>query len=1147
MLQPGSIIGAYKILAKLAAGGMATVYRARHLRLQSDVALKVLHQSFSADPEVRARFRQEARVQAQFAHPAIVRVSDLLEEDVLGIVMELVEGPTLLAALRKERPGPWSLADAVRIFQPVLDAVAYAHARGVVHRDLKPGNVMLDRSRGQAWPGFPRVADFGIAKLLSRDVDRTRRGTRMGTLMYMAPEQFHGDAEVDGRADVFALGMLLWRMLAGRLPADPREAAAVLAFYSGETPIPSLRELLPEAPKKLSQAVVRALSFDPARRPADARALQRLLGYEPTVLPEAVPVREAVEPEETRVLQRSSHLSRRVARGRQVRPLSGTTTAALLDEPFIGRKEELGRLLDEQAAALEGRGRIVLVRGEPGIGKTRLVERFAAEAEVRGARVLWGRFYDYGGSGPAPYETFARMLASHPDPASTQADFELYQQRETDRWRVLGGFGRAFEQLGPQPLLLLFDDVQWASRRDLELIEYLLQALAEHPVCIVATAHGAAPQRDAELERWLLAVGYKRLAVEISLAAFGEEEVRQWLRGSLGEVSIGPTSIRRLQRASAGNPFFLRELVRELLAKRELRKDDGVWVCGDLEQVALPDSVNKVVRARLSQLDAELVQMLEVAAVIGDEFRFDTLVHATGLGEEQLEQRVEAALHDGLVRELDSAGEAYRFARTITRDVLYAELPPRRKRRLHQRVVEGLTQIHERSRIPAVLCYHYTAVGDWSSALASGLQAAEEALAYHDDDTAKTCLERARRARERLDEAGHPGLAVACAGLDRLAAQVLSHEGRLREAAELQRRAEEIARAAAATSLRIDLLIDLAGTAFAQGDGEACLALTAQAGELAAAQGDEPRRLRAEVLRANAMSRQGRFREATKALDAVLASPVLAEQPATRSRALHVSSWAHMKQGDFEVAERLAHQALEMARRRDDPVAQQMALNTLGAIFGESGNPAESIRLYQKSLKLLRKLPMRRWEGICLANIGEGCFELERFAEAEDHFHEALAIFEEIGDKACEGDCRVNIGRVLLARERTDEGIAMLEQGRAQCEQTQRHEYAALAALQLGDAYFAKGQHERARTHYAATLATFDELHSHQLWRAQLGLARVEEVEGRPEQALQLARQAWEQVERQRSLLQNSLGLTGFERLIAPVAATLRRLEKAAG
>jgi serine/threonine protein kinase len=245
----GDTIGSYEITGLLGAGGMAMVYSARHTSIGTEHALKVLLPNYASQPRTVERFRQEARAQFRMRHAHIVQVTDFVDDgDNLALVMDLVQGMTLAEAIRL-RPGPWAVADVVAVMRPVLEAMTFAHREGldgaaVVHRDLKPENILLDLSRERPWPGIPKVADFGIAKVLGASNIATATNARMGTPGYMAPEQARNAKDAGASADVWALGVMLWQLLAGRLPVDPENSLELVKFYEGLTPIPRLTQVV---------------------------------------------------------------------------------------------------------------------------------------------------------------------------------------------------------------------------------------------------------------------------------------------------------------------------------------------------------------------------------------------------------------------------------------------------------------------------------------------------------------------------------------------------------------------------------------------------------------------------------------------------------------------------------------------------------------------------------------------------------------------------------------------------------------------------------------------------------------------------------------------------------------------------------------
>ncbi len=266
----GQQLSHYRILEPLGAGGMGEVYRAHDLHLDRDVAVKVLLRGSLADPTARERFRREAHVLSRLSHPGVATIFDFdTQEGVDFLVMEHVPGGTLQSRLLN---GPLGLDDLIRLGAEMGDALEAAHRLGFLHRDLKPGNVVLTAA------GTPKILDFGLAGLLHASqtaTELTRAGAVFGSLPYMAPEQLRGDAG-DFRTDVYALGAILYEMATGHGPFDKdRPEALMFEILHGATrPARSLR---PDIPLDLDRLIDSCLSKDPESRPASAAAVSRTL------------------------------------------------------------------------------------------------------------------------------------------------------------------------------------------------------------------------------------------------------------------------------------------------------------------------------------------------------------------------------------------------------------------------------------------------------------------------------------------------------------------------------------------------------------------------------------------------------------------------------------------------------------------------------------------------------------------------------------------------------------------------------------------------------------------------------------------------------------------------------------------------------
>ena len=275
----------YRVERELGRGGMGAVYLARELGLDRLVALKVLPPAVAGDAGLRARFLQETRTAASFSHPNIVPVHAVEEHgDLLAFAMGFVEGESL--ADRVKRTGPLSAREAVRLMLDVAYALSYAHGRGVVHRDIKPDNIMIERATGRAL-----VMDFGISRRIdaapTAGAGLTRVGEVVGTPEYMSPEQASGDA-VDGRSDLYSLGLVAWFALTGRTAVTGENTQKVLVKQLTET-LPPLATVRPDLPAALTTAVDRCVAKEPTARFADANALVEALEKAQQAAPE-IPV-----------------------------------------------------------------------------------------------------------------------------------------------------------------------------------------------------------------------------------------------------------------------------------------------------------------------------------------------------------------------------------------------------------------------------------------------------------------------------------------------------------------------------------------------------------------------------------------------------------------------------------------------------------------------------------------------------------------------------------------------------------------------------------------------------------------------------------------------------------------------------------------
>jgi eukaryotic-like serine/threonine-protein kinase len=281
----GSHIGQYRIVRKIGVGGMGTVFVGEHILLKRRAAIKTLLPLLSAKPEIVERFFREARATSAINDPGVVQIYDFgyHVDGTAYIVMELLEGESLSARL--DRLGRLPPAEALRVARQVAGALAAAHAAGVVHRDLKPENIFLTRDAEAQGGERAKLLDFGICKLEGDDLSKTQSGVMLGTPVYMSPEQCQGKSDIDGRADVYSLGCVLFQMLTGRVPFDHEgHGDLIVAHLQHEPQAPS--ELVPDLSPFIDEIVIHSLAKDPEDRFQTPQAVQHAID---SILPQLTP------------------------------------------------------------------------------------------------------------------------------------------------------------------------------------------------------------------------------------------------------------------------------------------------------------------------------------------------------------------------------------------------------------------------------------------------------------------------------------------------------------------------------------------------------------------------------------------------------------------------------------------------------------------------------------------------------------------------------------------------------------------------------------------------------------------------------------------------------------------------------------------
>jgi hypothetical protein len=744
-VRPGVVLRErYRLDSEIGRGGMGVVYRATDLELMREVAVKVLPDTSSA-PDARQRLLREARAAAALNHPHIVSVHDVGEAQGMPFfVMELVNGPSLSQAR------PVEILRIIEIACQICAALDHAHTNSIVHRDLKPDNVLLS-APGES--GTVKLADLGLA-LPGYGARISRAGIIVGTASYMAPEQALGQT-VDGRADLYALGVLLYELTTGRLPFKGDDPLTIVSQHI-HAPVVPPRVLRQDLPRGLETVILRLLAKDPGARFATAGETSKAL-------------RESLTASEPASGEGS--------------PASVAILDALSRGRMVGRAAELAEARELWRRVRECHGHAVLLSGEPGVGKTRLAREITIQPAMDGAVILSGRCYEYEATTPyLPFlEAFRRLVREQKDDDILRAtlgdsaaqiaklapeiqsrlgpfDERLQLAAHEERLLFFDAVVRVFANLArSQGLLFYVDDLHWADRATLWLLSHLLRELRQEKVLILGSYRETELDRTHPLAEVLVDWNRERLVTRIPLRRFDASETSAQLGALLGET-VAADFAAAVHRETEGNPFFVEEVLKSLIEQGSVRRESGRWKRCEVGQLVIPQSMKEAIGSRLNRVSKESNEMLRAAAVLGKTFTFEELLATTG---DKQEDATLEALDEAVGAQLIAvaSGDSFTFTHDKIREVLYEELNPIRRRRLHRHAAEGLERNRETSRDAIEkLAHHYIQAGDSERGLRYAQQAADEVGRLFPWEGAFQRLDMLLRAEAQAESMEEPGL-----------------------------------------------------------------------------------------------------------------------------------------------------------------------------------------------------------------------------------------------------------------------------------------------------------------------------------------------------------------------------------------------------
>ncbi len=954
----------YRILKSLGKGGMGTVYLVEDA-LQNDraIALKTILTGLLGRRGL-AQFRYEFAALGQLCHPNLVSVYDFGAISGTGdyfFTMEYVPGEdlsTLSAQQTADLADPDSPTDYAWLYDIVVQvcrALQYVHSRGFIHYDVKPRNIRITPE------GRVKLMDFGLVGEAYNDGRISVRGTPE----YIAPELIRGDP-VDRRLDLYSLGVTLYESVTGRPPFTGDSSLIILKQHVEEQPVPPAR-LVGHLPQGLQDLILNLMAKEPASRYPSANAVIAAINE----LSDASFLAETQETKEGYVQ-------------------SGN---------FVGREFEMARLQGALMRALQGHGRLVLLSGGGGVGKTRLLRELRLRAQMQRVTVCEGTAPEHAGtpyaawisalsqliayrsaSDPALVKRYAPSLialmpalASHFDGVEVPAAEQSFtSERREDLLNAIVDFILA----DARPLALLFDDLQYAGADTVALLEALGSRISEGRVLVCAAYRDDVPGISPAIRRlveYALPIRRDRdtrpsregrphdlLRLE-SLNAYDTEAL---VCSMLGVTEAGKRSqvsasvqalLPRLMDETGGNPLFLESLMRTLVEEDLLHYDGTSWRI-DLEHLTrIPSTIDEAIRRRLEHVKAGELAFLQYAAVIGQTLDLDVLAAVCDLEPEQIFHYVSSSVQANILRDAAQGRyKFYRFANEPLRKALYGTISPELRAERHRHVAEALQEIHPEDEIVEALAWHFAEGRVPEKALRYAQRAAEKAQQVYANETAIVYYNQALEIAEVHSEMADPETLYAL------------HSARESCYGFIGERAAELADLDAMECLAREM-----------GDVTRQIEVVKGKTHLAVLMGNSP-----------------------QALEMARSALELARDVGQRDlvgSSLSSLGYICFRLGDYVQAQESYEASLKLHRELGDRSNEADALLMLGYIEDQVGKSSDALDSLQESLKIYRELDLAPKVASALYALG---ITVQDYAEARRYYEQALAIRQEIGDQA---------------------------------------------------------------------------------------------------------------------------------------------------
>ena len=1089
--QPRGLIGQavshYQVVEKLGVGGMGVVYRAKDTRLSRSVALKFLPEGVTLNPRAVGRFTREARAASALNHPNIITIHDIATVDGLHfIVMELVEGRTLQAKSALNL----CMQSLKELGTQVARALAVAHAAGIIHRDIKPKNIMVRDD------GYVKVLDFGLARLMpertgaldeATNANDTGPGVVVGTVRYMSPEQTQGET-LSPATDVFSFGIVLYELATGRHPFEAESHQAVIRHILSEMPLPPSR-LNPEISSHLERLILEMLQKDPQLRPTAREVEMRLAEI------------SADEPD-----QKSSG--------------QNGQAAPSLDRHTVGREEPLAALRAELDSVRTGQGRLVCVSGEPGIGKTTLLDDFLEQLKVDGSafssargtcseRLAGAEAYlpilevlehltrnDDGELvartlrlvAPTWYVRIVSLSAEDSSAERVLADARTASQERMKREMI------AFleELCRTRPVVLFLEDVHWADVSTVDLLAYIGTKLKSTRMLIVATYRPTelllSDHVFARVKRELQGRGWCH---ELSLDFLTHRDIEKYLALEFPGHRFPVELADLIHARTEGSPLFMVDLLRFLRDRRVVVQQGGQWTL--VESVAeieddIPESVRSMVQTKIHQIANDDRRLLTAASVQGHEFEAVVVARALGLDEAEVEERLECLdrVH-ALVRPVceqefpdHTLTLRYTFVHALYQNTLYGALSPARRAQASAAVADALLGLYgeQAATIASELALLFEAARDFGPASDHFSLAARNAAAIYANQEAVELTRKAIANAERLrGRQRHERVHSAALQLGQLHMTLSQFDDAL---ADFQQ-AEKAARDCGDQESEVNAICGSASALYYLKRLRETVEQGRRALELAKATGSDMCVASAEIVLAYERLCVGALPAAAKYYESAV--PIMKSEgaPIQMLDAVATAGMMHTWRLEYQDAHHTLDWAVKRSRELGACLSMLRCLWFKGMALGNEGRLTDAISVIREGMRLAELNGERFYLSRLPNTLGWIHREAQDFESALRLDSENVRLAREAGFPEGEANSLVNLGHDYLSLGEADRAFEYLQEAATIYEQDvwYRWRYNTRLQAELARYWILRGSLEPATTHATACLEAAEASQSH--------------------------------------------------------------------